>query len=169
MIELQKLSCNSCGAPIEVSATAQFATCNHCSTQLAIRRTKSATFTEQLEHLEAGQDELRDRLDRVELESRLAQLERDWERTREELVGSGNEPPTGLSIVLPGVFGGILGIVAIVIGQPFFGILIGAAGLGTAAWSYRTMKVYDAALGRYRKNRLNLVYDLEASRPADSR
>ena len=38
----ETLNCNNCGAPINVPAAAKYATCAHCGTQLAIRRTDSA-------------------------------------------------------------------------------------------------------------------------------
>lgn len=164
MTKLDKLSCQSCGAPLQVPESSRFVTCNHCSTRLAVRRTETATFTEMLESLEAGQVELRDRLQRVELESRLAQLERDWDQVREKLIGAGGEPPTVMSLVLPAVCGVGVAVMMIAFGEIATGIVAGAVGLGVSVWTYWTMKNYDDAFGRYRKSRLKLVYELEAAR-----
>jgi predicted RNA-binding Zn-ribbon protein involved in translation (DUF1610 family) len=45
-MQVEKISCNSCGAPLEVAETTQFATCRHCGAKLSIQRTDTATFTE---------------------------------------------------------------------------------------------------------------------------
>lgn len=44
LVNTETLTCNSCGAPLEVPGTANVVTCNHCSCQLAIRRLGSATL-----------------------------------------------------------------------------------------------------------------------------
>jgi hypothetical protein len=43
---MDALTCNHCGAHLEVAATTKFVTCAHCNTVLEIKRTGSARFTE---------------------------------------------------------------------------------------------------------------------------
>lgn len=45
-MELVSLSCNNCGAPLEAPKTANYLTCAHCGSRLAIQRTSTAYFTE---------------------------------------------------------------------------------------------------------------------------
>ena len=78
-MQLESLNCNNCGAPLEVAATSNFVTCNHCSTRLAVRRTESSAFTEQLEDIGAKQDEMLNRLKRIERQTQLSDLDREWE------------------------------------------------------------------------------------------
>ncbi|MAG93807.1 MAG: hypothetical protein CMJ48_08675 [Planctomycetaceae bacterium] len=96
-MNLETLNCNSCAAPLEVAASAEFVTCRHCSTQLAIRRTGSAVFTEELEQL-AGQ--VRDLI----REGKIADLDRCWDRNKQHYLvterdGSKSEPSEARSIV----------------------------------------------------------------------
>lgn len=51
MTSLESLLCNSCGAPLSVPPAANYINCNHCHTQLHIRRNEGVTFTESIEQL----------------------------------------------------------------------------------------------------------------------
>ena len=44
-IEAVKLSCNHCGANLEVAHDTRFVTCTYCDTQLEVRRKHGAAFT----------------------------------------------------------------------------------------------------------------------------
>ena len=48
-MELISVSCNHCGAPLEVPPGANYVTCAHCGSRLAVKRTGSAVYTELLE------------------------------------------------------------------------------------------------------------------------
>ena len=89
-MQMQSVNCNRCGAPLEVASSANYVTCNHCSTQLKIRRTESTAFTEQLDQLESNQGEMLEKLDRLERQSRLATLERDWDNQVQEFMVTDN-------------------------------------------------------------------------------
>lgn len=166
MVKLEKLSCNSCGAPLEVPETAKFVTCNHCSTRLAVRRTETATFTEQLENLEAGQDQLRERLEKVELENQLAELERDWEREKAQFLSEekhgvkrlpANADVTGWVVVA------VMGILlTVALGSSdssaaICGVFAAAIGVCKAAFLRSKMRDYNAALDRYQRRRHKLL------------
>jgi hypothetical protein len=75
------LSCNQCGAPLQVSEEAKFATCRFCSAQLAIEYSPGATFTRVLEVLcRQTADTARD-LEAVKLHQELEQLDRNWQKS----------------------------------------------------------------------------------------
>ncbi len=51
-MRLLSLTCNHCGAPLEVPAKTRFLTCNYCSSRLEVHRSGSAVHTEVLEAIE---------------------------------------------------------------------------------------------------------------------
>ncbi|MEA2572895.1 MAG: hypothetical protein QOH93_193 [Chloroflexia bacterium] len=81
-MELEALSCNNCGAPLEVPTSADFVTCVYCKSRLAIRRTETAHYTELLGQLEAYRDHLADRVEYLRLRDELEGLEAQWQRER---------------------------------------------------------------------------------------
>lgn len=116
------LTCNHCGAPIEVSESVRFVTCGHCGSRLEIRREGGAAYTEVLERvdrLEEATDALGDDLERTRLELALSQLDDAWKNTLVERRWRG---PQGQ--VMPPNAGRMRA----------GGILSGLAGLGLLAW-----------------------------------
>ena len=85
-MQFETLNCNSCGAPLSVPDAANYVTCNHCSAQLAVRRTESTTFTEQLDQIESKQDKLLEKLSSLEHQHELAQVDRQWQLERESYL-----------------------------------------------------------------------------------
>ena len=90
-MQLEKIACNSCGAPLEVAGTARFATCRHCGTQLSIQRTETATFTEVIEKLAATTEELSEKINTLTGHSELAALDREWELERQKYLVTGKD------------------------------------------------------------------------------
>jgi len=107
-METDTLTCNSCGAPLDVPCSAKFVTCNHCSTQLAIRRSDSTTFTEQLNHLVEKTEQLSSRLDDLTTQNELAALDREWELKREDFIVSGNDGHPIIPTVASSIIGGVM-------------------------------------------------------------
>ena len=85
-MQVEKNSCNSCGAPLEVAETTPFATCRHCSAKLSIQRTDTAIFTEVLEQLAAKTDQLSEQVQSLTGHSELAALDREWQMDRENYM-----------------------------------------------------------------------------------
>ena len=85
-MQVEKVSCNSCGAPLEVADTTQFATCRHCGATLSIQRTDTATFTEVLEQLAVKTDELSQQVQSLTGHSELAALDHEWQMEREKYM-----------------------------------------------------------------------------------
>jgi DNA-directed RNA polymerase subunit RPC12/RpoP len=52
-MQLESITCNHCGAPLDVPDAANFVKCNHCDSRLAIKRTQSTTYTEELAGLDS--------------------------------------------------------------------------------------------------------------------
>jgi LSD1 subclass zinc finger protein len=87
-MRLEELTCNSCGAPLEVPESANFVKCNHCLKQLAVRRTDDVTFTETIDRLAEQSELFSNRIADLELQRQLDELEREWQKAREPLLGS---------------------------------------------------------------------------------
>jgi DNA-directed RNA polymerase subunit RPC12/RpoP len=74
-VEIESLSCNNCGAPLDVPSTANFLTCRYCGSRLVVRRTETAHYTELVERLE-------DQAEYLRLRDDLDALDEDWQRER---------------------------------------------------------------------------------------
>jgi DNA-directed RNA polymerase subunit RPC12/RpoP len=84
-MQVQALSCNNCGAPLEVPPTTAFATCGHCGSRLAIKRTENAAYTEVLGNISQNTEtisrhtgQMSNDLAAIRLQNELDRLERDW-------------------------------------------------------------------------------------------
>ncbi|MGA0868549.1 MAG: hypothetical protein ACO3UM_06430, partial [Planctomycetota bacterium] len=102
-METQAISCNHCGAPLQVPSSTRFVTCGHCGSQLRIERSKDAIFTEVLEDMRATQTEMAADLETLRLQNELERIDREWDREshRYEIVGNDGRrstPGTGSSL-----------------------------------------------------------------------
>ena len=164
-MELTTVSCNGCGAPLRIPVDARFVTCNHCSTQLAVKHNESVTFTEQLgeinERTERIEEDLADLKSRQEIED----IDREWELERESYMVTGKHghrsiPSTAGSViggVVVVVFGFFWTVMAVSIGAPgifpLFGILFIVIGIVTSIVSFTKAQGYNVAQRRYRRRR----------------
>lgn len=177
---LEKLLCNSCGAPLEVPDTANFVRCNHCSTQLAVRRRDNVAFTEQIDQLVEKTDELSERLDDLSSHNEVAALDREWEFERENYLirdkqGHRHVPTEGGSIVggfAVAGFGAIWTVMAIAITSsapdfapfsiakfvfPLFGLVFIGVGIAGSIASKGKAEQYRRAETRYKRKRSELL------------
>src|SRR2546423_1344686 len=126
MATTESLSCNNCGAPLEVPTGARYVTCAHCGSRLAIKRTESAAYTEALEDIDRHAQHMSSDLEAIRLQNELEQIDREWQIEREQYLtrsrdGSTGVPSKGITA------GGIVGIV-LVIGFLIFWIALASAG-----------------------------------------
>lgn len=172
----EELTCNSCGAPLEVPEGASYVRCNHCRQQLAIRRSDSVTFTETVEDLVETTEALSDQIEELTRQNKLADLDRRWERDRERFMVKDSEgrlrmPNSGGAVVggfVAVAFGvvwtamaigitsgapaeGPFGVARIVF--PAFGILFIVGGFIAAMNQHQKAGEYRAAEQRYRAER----------------
>ena len=174
-MELETLNCNNCGAPLQVPESANFVTCNHCHTRLAIRRTESTTFTEKLEAIGAKQEQLLEKITRLERQNEVAFIDRQWEREKQRYMITDEHGrqhlPSEMGAVLTGVAMLVFGVVWLVGtaasgGGPMVvvGLLVVLIGLAAAMYQYHTAKDYRTAARRYRQRRKQ-VYRNDATTP----
>lgn len=164
-MELESLTCNNCGAPLKVPESANFVKCNHCSTQLAIRRTESTTFTEQLGEITKKTDEIKQVVTELARQNKVAAIDRQWDREKEQFMIAGKDGrrhlPSETGAVFTGVAFGVVGIIwciaAFSSGSPMgvFGVVVVIIGVVIAGVNYAKAEEYQKAHRRYRQRRTN--------------
>jgi hypothetical protein len=77
-MELVAVRCTHCGAPLEVGAQTRFATCRFCSTQLEVKRTDSAVFTEEVARIARNTEVMAENLETIRLQNEIERLDREW-------------------------------------------------------------------------------------------
>jgi LSD1 subclass zinc finger protein len=165
---IESLLCNSCGAPLEVPDSANFIKCNHCDTQLAIRRDNSVTFTETIDRLAKSTEALHEEVKQLSAQQAIADLDRQWQIERENFYvkgenGSRHLPSEGGAVVggvIAAVFGVFWTFMTISMGAPgffpLFGILFIGMGIFGAIHTSQKAGDYKAAESRYRRERSRL-------------
>lgn len=106
-MELTQVSCNGCGAALQVPDGARFVTCRYCSANLEIKRTDSTIYTETLNRIDQRTAEMAEDLDALRHEHELERLDREWALRREGLMSRGKHG----SVSEPSMVGGIMAIV----------------------------------------------------------
>lgn len=174
-MQIEKIACNSCGAPLEVGTNTQFVTCRHCGMKLSIQRTETATFTEILDQLTTKTEQLSERVNHLAGYTELATLDREWELERQNYMVTGKHGSThipseagsiggGMVITLFGCFWTIMAfsitsfipipIVHIVF--PLFGVIFVIVGVVSSITSYNKAGDYRRAQRRYRQRRAEI-------------
>ena len=166
------VSCNHCGAPLEVAESTRFVTCRHCGSRLKIEHGQGAAYTEVLEELQATQREMADDIETLRLQNELERVDREWsdeqrsfettdKHGRRSLPTEGN---TALAVIAA-LFG--IGFVIFWISVassmdapgifPVFGlVMLGALVFGVVR-SFQQADRYKAAEKRYRARRRKVL------------
>lgn len=164
---LESLLCNGCGAPLAVPASAQFVTCNHCHSQLAVRRTASTSYTETLQQVARQTEALTEQVKFLAYQNELAALDKAWERERESyLITDKNgrrHEPSEAGAILAAAICGIMALIALTVGASaavggavLFGLAFAAIGVCVGAYQMSRARSYRAAHQRYLNLRASL-------------
>ncbi len=182
MVQVVSLSCNECGAALEVSEKARFVTCKKCKAQLAIKHDDGAIYTElaeaakrveeAAESIEEHAEVLKEQNERLFKQGEIERLDREWDAERSGLMqrtksGHTYAPQRSQAVVLaflpllffvfPVMFP--LGEMAWMVWA--FSIVMSLA-LWAACWQlYQKANVYEAAEAGYRSRRDELLAQLE--------
>ena len=81
---IEKLSCNSCGGPLEVPEGTRYLNCNHCGQGLAVKHSETATFTETMEQL----TEVAEDVASLKINQEIYELDRSWESQQDNFKNS---------------------------------------------------------------------------------
>ena len=177
------LSCNNCGAPLEVPEQTKFLTCAHCGSRLQIGRSGSAVYTELVEQVEAvarSAQEIAADVEEIRLHHRLEALDREWQQEQRSFMlrtrRGGERLPTevGPLGVVPIVIGVLWTILATAMTQQapddgpvvkVFFPLVGVAAIIGGIYSLVTIskkaEAYRGAEERYRQRRQALQRQIE--------
>ncbi len=145
---LEPITCNNCGAALDVPPEANYVTCAYCGSRLEVKRTPSVVYTQVLQQLDARTQRLSADVSQLQLDRELAQIDRDWEQQRQRYLlrdrtGATIEPGgpltawsvglTVIGIVVLTVFAFVWpGMLAGEYGEAFF--LIALAFVGLMIW-----------------------------------
>jgi hypothetical protein len=105
-MELAPITCQNCGAALDVPPAARFVTCSHCGSRLEIKRTPSAVFTEVLDRIDQRTAAMADDLGALRRDSEIERLDREWAARVAEL---GSRSKDG-SVAPPSAVGGMVAI-----------------------------------------------------------
>jgi len=169
-VSVEELRCNNCGAPLQVPRSANFITCNHCHTQLAVRREGTASYTEALEQVSRQTEALTEQVRYLTYQNELAALDRQWETERQRYMikdKHGNRRVPGeASSIIGGSLMGIMGLVFLGIsasageGMPgFMGVILLVGGIVAAIYGVSKAQAYRAAYRRFQTRRAALSPD----------
>ena len=178
-MKLEDLTCNACGAPLRVPETANYVTCNHCSTQLMVKREESYSCTQQLDRIEEKTERLAERVEELSSQSDVAALDGEWELERENYMVTDNNgrrqvPTEGTAIaggIMITVFGSIWTAMAcgmtsaapdvgpfslVKIAFPLFGVGFVIFGVVLSVIGHSKARDYKRAHRRYQRRRQEL-------------
>jgi hypothetical protein len=168
-MQIESVSCNNCGAPLDVGARTNFVTCGQCGSRLAIKRTESSLYTELLGKIDQKTDTMARHLAELRYHAELEKLDREWEQEKQGFLTtdkSGNKhEPTIASAILGGVicigFGLFFAVVSSNIQAPF---IFPVVGLGFAGFGVFLLiagpsraREYQRAQEAYRRRRDGLT------------
>lgn len=104
------LTCNHCGAPLQVPEKTRFLTCRFCSSQLEVQHSENAVYTEVLQALDQRTSEIARDVGAIKRQNELAQLDREWERERESYLVRGQHGQRNIPSTAGSAFGMVIGV-----------------------------------------------------------
>ena len=166
MTSLISLSCNHCGAPIDVPEKSKFVTCAHCDSRLAIKSTGSANYTEVIEAVQriAEQNEdMAEDLEAIRVHKDIEKLDREWQQKDKSYSHTNKDgshsKPNKRGSVIGGLMSGGFGVYWMInVPAPIgiIGFFIVIAGMTASFGGIKKADKYDKEKSRYRKKRQKL-------------
>jgi hypothetical protein len=80
-METLSVRCNHCGAPLTVSESTRFVTCQFCQSNLEVKRTDSSIFTEEVAKIAENTGRMAESLEVIELQNEIERVDREWSQT----------------------------------------------------------------------------------------
>lgn len=180
-ISLQSLTCNHCGAPLEVPALARFITCGHCGSRLAVHRTGSAAYTEVLEQIGERTERIAQDVEAIRLQNELERIDREWHLEQERYLVRDEDGSTSLPNAVGAVVGAVVAVIFLLFwiggvmqtGAPAFFPLFGILGLLVVVFgaisSFNKAGGYQDAERSYRERRAAILQRLREEGMPDER
>ena len=92
-METLSVRCNHCGAPLTVSGSTRFVTCQFCQSNLEVKRTDSSIFTEEVAKIADNTGRMAESLEVIELQNEIERLDREWSQTEAGYIVHGKNGP----------------------------------------------------------------------------
>ena len=174
-METVALTCNNCGASLEVQESIRFVTCNYCKSRLEIKRSESACFTQVLEEVRDDVHDMAEDLETIRLQNELERIDREWDMEREGYMihtKHGKVSPEsggGAGAIIGGIIAIVFGIFWISMTSkmgapgifPLFGLVfIGIAVVSIASGASKS-QTYSSAKQKYQARRRVAERDLQ--------
>jgi LSD1 subclass zinc finger protein len=125
------VTCNGCGAPLDVPAGTRFVTCAYCRSRLEIHRSGNAVYSEVLDAIDQRTRAIAESVADIRRQNEVERLDREWAMRRDELLvrdKRGNaSPPTAAGSVIGAAIAAVFGI-----GWTVFAARMGAPGFFVA-------------------------------------
>jgi hypothetical protein len=163
------VTCNECGAALDVPAGARFVTCTYCGSRLEIHRSGGAAYTEVLDAIEENTERIAEDVGQIRLQNELEQLDREWMMRREQLMVTGRHG----SRYVPGKVGALVGAaIAAVFGIfwtvaassmgapgffPLFGVVFVVVAVAGGIYGFTKAGEYEQAERDYQSRRAALL------------
>lgn len=187
-MKLYSVSCQHCGAPLEVPARVKQLTCQFCGTRLKVQQTGSAIYTEALEEISAATDRIAQNTDYIKLQNELERIDREWALEKESFMVRGKDGQMSVPSRGASLFGGIFivgfgimwtlfatGIAGAAIGGfgraggiagifPCFGLLFIGFGLFTCIHNYSKAGDFELRQRQYHQQRQRVLDQMGRSR-----
>lgn len=96
-LQVLSVTCNHCGAPLEVPPSARFVTCRYCNSRLAVHQSGGAAYTEVLEQIDARTQQIASDVETIKLQNELEQLDREWMVDQQNFLERDSEGHSQLS------------------------------------------------------------------------
>lgn len=128
-MDLTPVTCNNCGAALEIPEAARFVTCRYCNAQLEIKRSASAISTEVLQRIDQSTAQMADDLSALRRDAELERLDREWSLRRENLGardkdGASAAPAATIGYIMI-ISGGVVGFVGLIMFSLFATVFAG--------------------------------------------
>jgi hypothetical protein len=173
--ELLSVSCNHCGAPLQVPASLQFLTCTYCGSRLEVHRANGAAYTQVLEAIDERTQKIAADVAEIKARERLEQIDREWMIQRERFMVRDKQgssiPSTGGAVIgsiVVAVFGIFWTIMAISMGAPcfvpLFGVFFVVMGIANGISASNKAAGYSSAEAAYQEERDRALSKLRSDR-----
>jgi DNA-directed RNA polymerase subunit RPC12/RpoP len=179
--QVVSVSCNHCGAPLEVPQGTHFVTCQHCGAKLQIHVSGGAAYTELLESIDGRTKQIAEDVAVLKRQGELERLDREWANERANYLvhdkkGNASLPGAAGSLIgaiIAGVFGVIWTTAAASSGAPWFFCLFGVVFVAAAVASGVNGMVkagqYEQARRRYEFRRWRAMDSAGEKRSGEKR
>ncbi len=169
-MSLERMVCDSCGAPLEIPASANYVTCQHCGCHLRIHRNEGVHFTHQLENIDERTRRIDGKLNSMSKWREIEALDRKWEMDRQQYLLEDGSIPTEADAngsLFTALLIGSLCILGVIFVSWLFaaGLLLAFVGLGDAMKKLELARTYFMKSRDYEKRRRELLEGANSAQP----